>query len=652
MSRKQKEYFLKPHGNLVGLKPSQLQRISRLYQRKIAPTEFISASLALALGELSRELNRQLGITIDRRGRVRHVIVGDTEQLFIPDLGRARGGRARFRGVRLIHTHLKDESLTEDDITDLVRLRLDMIAALTLSPFGRPELIHYTHLLPSGGETPHAPICSLPISDLNFNFESFINDLEEEFSRAAVGSIETEGQIRAIAVHVSLGDDLDVGTSLAELNELARTADVLIVDAITQKRKAYDPKFLIGRGKLDELLLRTMQEDCDLVIFDQDLTPNQVRSISQVTDVKVIDRSLLILDIFARRAHTREGKLAVELAQHKYLLPRLAHKNTAYSRLAGGIGGRGPGETKLEIDRRRARERITWLERNLSRTQVQRQNQRARRQNRSIPQVSLIGYTNAGKSTLFNAITQSDVFAENKLFATLHVTSRRLRFPHHQEIVFCDTVGFIRDLPTDLEVAFKATLEELYASDLLLHIVDASDPRLTHQIASVERILTEMDLIDRPRAIILNKIDLLTPTLAENLCTLYNSIGVSALDRNSTRPVLRLLQERLEIDLLSWSSPFEDEFEYAFTLEDDFSEEALDEEVLDEEVLDEEALDEEALDEEVSSLIEDEPFDEESEVLKTTDTLNEELTGLTPPLQLQKRGKWEGEEVEDWWGDD
>ena len=300
----------------MGLKPNHLQRLGRLYQRKVSPKELISPSLAISLCELSKELNRQLGVTIDRRGKVRHVIVGDSEQLFIPDLGRSRGGRDRFRGVRLVHTHLKGEGLTEDDLTDLLRLRLDLIAAISLNEIGRPHQVHYSYLLPAGSDEPYAPEVVVPIQELELDFEVFIGELEEEFSRSTVGAIETEGQIRAIAVHVNVGYGLDPATSLAELNELARTADVLIVDAIVQKRKAYDNKYVMGRGKLDELLLLTMQLDCELVIFDQDLSPNQVRAISEVTDVKVIDRSLLILDIFARRAHTREGKLAVELAQH------------------------------------------------------------------------------------------------------------------------------------------------------------------------------------------------------------------------------------------------------------------------------------------------------------------------------------------------
>ena len=632
----------------MGLKPSQLQRLGRLYQRKVNPKELISPSLAISLCELSKELNRQLGVTIDRRGKVRHVIVGDSEQLFIPDLGRSRGGRDRFRGIRLVHTHLKGEGLTEDDLTDLLRLRLDLITAITFNEIGRPNQVHYSYLLPAGSDEPYAPEISVPLQELDLDFEMFIGELEEEFSRSTVGAIETEGQIRAIAVHVNVGYGLDPATSLAELNELARTADVLIVDAIVQKRKAYDNKYVMGRGKLDELLLMTMQLDCELVIFDQDLSPNQVRAISEVTDVKVIDRSLLILDIFARRAHTREGKLAVELAQHKYLLPRLAHKNSAFSRLAGGIGGRGPGETKLEIDRRRARERITWLEKNLNKAQIQRKNQRAKRNQRGVPQVAFVGYTNAGKSTLFNAITQSEVFAEDKLFATLHVTTRRLRFPHSQEVVFTDTVGFIRDLPKDLEVAFKATLEELYEADLMLHIVDASDPQMKQQIASVELILTEMELIDKPRALILNKIDLLNESVAENLCTLYHALGVSALDRPSTRPILGVIQERLGLELADWAKAYQidqDLYVDAELMEEqaEFGEYKNNDEKETHHNVETESS--------ISSLESAEP-DLSYPIHSMRESEEQHLTRFgKEPKQKRKSGKWEGEDVEDWWAD-
>ena len=540
------DFDLKVHGNTSGLKPGQRQRLERLYTRKVPTEAIISVPLATTLTELSGEIGRQIGITLDRRGRVKHVIVGDADQLFIPDLGRSRAGEGRFRGIRLVHTHLRDEPLTQDDITDLVRLRLDMIVAIGVSNEGRPATLYRTHMLPSGSALPYADQTVTTVHDDAINFIDFINALEDEFSRRTVGAVETEGAIRAIAVHVTTTTrGIDPDTSLRELAELARTADVLLVDKMVQRRAKFDPKYVLGRGKLNDLLLMTMQLDCELVIFDQDLSPNQVQAIAEATDVNVIDRSQLILDIFARRAHTREGKLAVELAQLRYLLPRLAQSSTALSRLAGGIGGRGPGETKLEIDRRRARDRVTQLERELKVCKTQRVNRRSRRNKRGVPVVALMGYTNAGKSTLFNAITQSEVLAEDKLFATLHVTTRRLRFPEDREVVMIDTVGFIRDLPEDLKAAFRATLEELEEADLLLHVVDVGDPRMQQQIASVEQVLTDMELNGTPRLRVFNKVDQLEPALAEAICAQNNAIGVSALDRPSVRPLMEAIETRL-----------------------------------------------------------------------------------------------------------
>ncbi len=539
---------MKATGNLVGLKPNQLQRLTRLYDRKVDPKELISLSLAQSICELSRELNRQIGLTIDRRGKVVHVIVGDSHQLFIPDLGRERGGKDRFRGIRLVHTHLKNETLSNDDLTDLSRLRLDLIAAVGVTEDGKPANVYYTHLLPvdfNHAEQAYAEITTTTIQDLSIDINLFIDDLESQFNKSTAGIVETSGLTRAIAVHVSTDSSIEPKASLRELSELARTASVMIVEGIIQRKQAIDPKFVMGKGKLDELLLLSMQLDCSMVIFDQDLSPSQVRSISEVTDMKVIDRTQLILDIFAQRAHTHEGKLAVELAQHKYLLPRLSHNNTAFSRLEGGVGGRGPGETKLEIDRRRARDRILMLEEAIRKTEKQRENQRSKRQYKQIPHVAIMGYTNAGKSTLFNALTQSEVLAEDKLFATLHVTTRKLQFDMNKEALFSDTVGFIRDLPYDLMPAFKATLEELHEADLLLHVVDIGDSRKDQQIASVLRVLEEMKLLDKPRFLVFNKIDLLEPQIADNICQLYQAIGVQALDMKTLKPLLSLIEQRL-----------------------------------------------------------------------------------------------------------
>ena len=331
---------------------------------------------------------------------------------------------------------------------------------------------------------------------------------------------------------------------MAELEELARTADLTVIDQVIQRPRKFNPRFLVGEGKLREIIIRALQQRVTLLVFDQDLTPNQIRSISEMTEMKVIDRSQLILDIFAKRAQSRDGKVQVELAQLKYILPRLSGKGTAMSRLMGGIGGRGPGETKLETDRRRIRDKIRRLEKqldSLGRGRVQRRQKRIRA---GLPIISIVGYTNAGKSTLLNALTQSDVLTENLLFATLDTATRRLRFPLDREVIITDTVGFIRDLPSSLIGAFKATLEELEDADLLLHLVDLSNPRFDEQIKSVDKILDGLNLGTQQRLLVFNKIDKVPVEDLVHICRRYDAVAVSALKRDSFGPLLDSMQQR------------------------------------------------------------------------------------------------------------
>jgi len=317
-----------------------------------------------------------------------------------------------------------------------------------------------------------------------------------------------------------------------------------VLDRVIQRPRKINPRYLVGEGKLREIIIRALQQRVTLLVFDQDLTPNQVRSISAMTEMKVIDRSQLILDIFARRAQSRDGKVQVELAQLKYILPRLTGKGTAMSRLAGGIGGRGPGETRLEIDRRRIREKIRRLEKQLDSLGRGRLQRRQKRIRAGLPIISIVGYTNAGKSTLLNALTQSAVMTENLLFATLDTATRRLRFPLDREVIITDTVGFIRDLPPSLMGAFKATLEELEDADLLLHLVDISNSRFAEQITSVERILADLNLGNSRQLLVFNKADKLTGADLDNLCRRYAAVPVSALDRSSFGPLLEAMQNR------------------------------------------------------------------------------------------------------------
>jgi GTP-binding protein HflX len=351
------------------------------------------------------------------------------------------------------------------------------------------------------------------------DFLALIGALEEEFARRRERTRAAGKAGRAILVHVTTGPRGQAEASLAELEELAASSDLHVVDRILQRRSAFDPRTLMGEGRLEDLIVRAMRLQADFIVVDQDLSPAQARAIAEATDLKVLDRSQLILDIFARRARTSEGKIQVELAQLKYLLPRLMSRgDSGLSRLMGGIGGRGPGEQKLEADRRRVRERIRSLERMLGSERTRRAQRRSRRRERDVPVVSLVGYTNAGKSTLLNRLTRSEVFVENKMFATLDPTSRRLRLPREREIVINDTVGFIRDLPKDLLAAFRSTLEEIQDSDLIVHLVDASHPDHAAQVRAVETILRELGYQDIPRLLVYNKADLLGPDeLAERV---------------------------------------------------------------------------------------------------------------------------------------
>ncbi|HZI12559.1 MAG TPA: GTPase HflX [Myxococcus sp.] len=527
------------YGNTLGLKSSEQHRLRNTYRRRVSPHEIVSPELARHLTELSRETNRQVGVLINRKGEIENVVVGNAHKLELPDIGRARAGQVRLRGLRLVHTHLKSEPLTKDDLTDLALLRLDCVAAIGVGEEGLPGVLHYAYLVPENGTGEFWHVSTLPsVHGEQPNLEDTLGALEDEFSRKAAART-VSGREKAILVAVCLdGNRGKAEASLAELKELARTAGVEVMDSVLQVRREADPRYLIGRGKLEDLNLRSMQSMVDLLIFDKDLTPSQGRHIGEATSLKVLDRSQLILDIFAQRAQSAEGKLQVELAQLKYRLPRLVQSDDSLSRLAGGIGGRGPGETKLEIDRRRVRDRITHLEKRIDAVSRERSVRRAQRNRRELPVISIVGYTNAGKSTLLNAITNADVLAENKLFATLDPTSRRLRFPQEREVIITDTVGFIRDLPKDLVAAFRATLEELYDATLLLHVVDAGDPAREEQVEAVENILESLGLMEKPRLMVWNKADLLSVEEVEGLLRGKGGVAISAATREGLATLL------------------------------------------------------------------------------------------------------------------
>jgi GTP-binding protein HflX len=547
------------------LKPNQLRRLEKLYTRRIASQQIVTPEFARQLAELSHETRRQIGALIDRSGHVEYVMVGDNRGIELPDFKRIRVAVDRFRGLRCVHTHLRGEGLTQDDLTDLALLRLDLMVAIDVNPDdGYPGLVRAAHLLPmaavevetANNQKPYAFLPPKMASQIDVDFLSLIESLEEEMARNRRVSRQDGLKDRTILVGVTNGPVADAEESMAELSELASSAGIVVRDKIIQRRQAIDPRTVLGRGKLDELLIRSLQLGADMLVFDRELTPAQVRSLSEATDLKVIDRSQLILDIFAQRAQSSEGKIQVELAQLKYLLPRLiAGQDSAFSRLAGGIGGRGPGETKLEMDRRRVRDRINRLEKEIETQRLRRHERRKVRTRNQLPVVSIVGYTNAGKSTLLNALTNSDVRAEQRMFATLDPTSRRLRLPREQEIIINDTVGFIRQLPPGLLSAFRATLEEIVDSRLFIHLVDISNPRWSQQIEAVERILEELHIAQIPSILTLNKADLVDIETRQAISRQLAQggarevVAISATERSTLPPLLEKVGEMLSQDL-------------------------------------------------------------------------------------------------------
>jgi len=504
-------------------------------------------------------------VIIDRKGDIVHTILGDESQIVIPDLTKLGMGRGKLRGVRCVHTHLLGEALTEDDIADLTLLRLDAMAAIEVRKDGRPGKIYAAHLLPPNPEGEVYRVLD-PVDFFAFEmpFGEFISSLSGEIAEKQARTVKAKGADQCILIHVSTESKVEIEARLDELKELCRTASLEVVDVAIQRPRKINPRYLLGEGKLREVVASALQKGADLLVFDQELSPAQARAISELTDIRVIDRTQLILDIFARRAHTPDGKMQVELAQLKYILPRLAGKGVAMSRLMGGVGGRGPGETKLETDRRRVRTRLDQLEKKIENISKSRIERRKRRAKAGVPIVSIVGYTNAGKSTLLNNLTASEVFTEDLLFATLDTSTRRLRFPREREIIITDTVGFLRDLPKGLVGAFKATLEELEDAHLLLHLVDISNPAHEEQVRSVESLLSELGLDTVPTLLVYNKADRIGFELASDLARKAGAVAISARDRKSFEPLLDELERRFwpeESQGEGENSPLESDFD-------------------------------------------------------------------------------------------
>ncbi len=520
--------------------------LERLYRRRMPVDEVLSAEAAKTLAQFTHEIRRPIGLVITRRGAVQDVLVGAGTEPSPTTLATFRASPRSLRGLRLIRSHLKEQILTQEDLTLLGLLRLDMIGVLAVTPKGEPGLLSLAHLNPPSAQGQlYTLLKPTLVHQCPVSFETFIRELEADLQRQGESHMMSQKQT-AILVSASPKSKAEQEERLAELAELASSADLTVIDRLVQRTQGGGrQRFQLGSGKLKDVLMQAMQKGADLLIFDQDLAPAQLRTIEEITDLTVIDRTQLILDIFAQRAHSREGKVQVELAQLRYLLPRLTGQGISLSRLGGGIGSRGPGETKLETDRRRIRERIDHLEREIEGFARHQDHRRSRRVRQAFPVLSIVGYTNAGKSTLLNVLTNSQVSTAPRVFETLDTTSRRLRFPHGREVILTDTVGFIRDLPKDLLAAFRTTLDELRDADLLLHVVDAGAKDMEAHITSVNTVLQSLGLDQVPQVLIFNKCDRLPTGQAEALCRRHSAIGISALHPETLPQLIQHLEERL-----------------------------------------------------------------------------------------------------------
>jgi len=498
------------NGQIDGLKKSALESLRNLYDIKIPKGEVLTEELVSVLAQVSSSANREISVLTDRKGNVLDVRVGDSNSTGVYQVN-ARRGEAGLAGVRCIHTHPGGISTLSDlDISVLRQFHLDMMIALGVLN-GKPTEVSAAIL----GEDMQSVEFFGPFNP----FDSKINEIAEIVQRTdrpgkELSVLQREGKERALLIGVETPDTpvimgvSEANISLRELVELAKTAGAEVIDTILQKRPSRDPAFLVGKGKLAEISKIVQEKEIDLIIFDEELSGSQLRNIEDFTNTKVVDRTGLILDIFGQRAKSREGRVQVELAQLNYLLPRLQGHGAALSRLGGGIGTRGPGETKLETDRRHIRRRIDYLKKELSDIRSQRQTVRREREKNKTPVIALVGYTNAGKSTLLNALCSADVFAEDKLFATLDTTTRKLDLGDNTTVLLSDTVGFIRKLPHHLVEAFKSTLEEAVLADLLLIVADASDPYAPDHVRVVNEILADLGATNKPSILVWNKWDL------------------------------------------------------------------------------------------------------------------------------------------------
>lgn len=546
------------YGNLKGIRNSVIEELKTLYDVKLEGGQLLTSELALRLADITEFINKEISLYITRSGQVEAVAVGSNDTVDLPPV-EGRRGSSRLSGVRCIHTHPNGNSaLSGVDVSALKNNRFDaMVAIGVTSPDITQSTISFGMITGLDNNEQYVVEAYGPITMAEAEgifFPNLVMTVERILDKQTGSSSLAQSAERTILVGMEYGGMLStlgwsVEDSLEELKQLADTAGAQVVAKFLQKRPKPDPAFFIGRGKVQELALYVQQENIDLCIFDDELTPAQQRNIEQAMGIRVLDRTALILDIFAQRARTNEGKLQVELAQLQYTLPRIMGKGLSLSRLGGGIGTRGPGETKLEVDRRRIRDRIAYIKECIGKVKSVRNLHRAGRAKASVPTVSLVGYTNAGKSTLLNVLTNSDIYAKDQLFATLDPTTRQLDLPDKQQAILTDTVGFIQRLPHQLVAAFQSTLEEVVESDVLLHVIDVSHELYKEQSNAVYKVLEQIGAKDKTIITVYNKIDKLPEdsALPERLTREENSICISAKGRKNLDGLLALIAENLKL---------------------------------------------------------------------------------------------------------
>ena len=545
-------------GNLKGIRNSVIEELKTLYDMKLTSGQLLSAELALKLADITDFINREISVYITRSGQIIKVVVGSNETVELPAV-EGRRGSSRLSGIRCVHTHPSGApALSGVDISALKSNRFDcMVAIGVTSPYYAESTLGFGMIV--GIDENEQFIVEnygpLTMADAeNIYFPNLVNTVERILDKQTSSTSLAQAQERAVLVGMEYNGMLNtlgwtIEDSVEELKQLADTAGAQVVARFLQKRPKPDPAFFIGKGKVQELALFVQQENVDLCIFDDELSPAQQRNIEQAMGIRVLDRTALILDIFAQRARTNEGKLQVELAQLQYNMPRIMGKGLSLSRLGGGIGTRGPGETKLEVDRRRIRDRIAYIKECIGKVKSVRTLHRASRNKASVPTVSLVGYTNAGKSTLLNTLTNSDIYAKDQLFATLDPTTRQLDLPDKQQAILTDTVGFIQRLPHQLVAAFQSTLEEVIEADVLLHVIDISHELYKEQSNAVYHVLEQIGAKDKTIITVYNKIDKLPEdsALPARLAQEENSVCISAKAGLNLDKLLEMIAENLKL---------------------------------------------------------------------------------------------------------